>query len=83
MQSLLYQDAIIGAFMCTISAAYSILGTFCASLVRDANSEALAQPPLCGVLTSFLVVGAFVLNYARVKMKQANVGGNVDSVTGL
>lgn len=61
--------------MCTISAAYTILGTYCASLVRDPSNPDLAQPALCGVLVSFLIVGAFLLNYVRAKVQQANVGG--------
>ncbi|KAI8100188.1 uncharacterized protein BX664DRAFT_253876 [Halteromyces radiatus] len=33
----LAEDAIFGAFMCSVSAAYAILGTYCASLVQQAN----------------------------------------------
>ncbi|CAO3646292.1 unnamed protein product [Cunninghamella echinulata] len=61
------EDAFFGAFMCSISAAYSTLGTFCAFLVYDPTSNVQAQPRFCGVLASFLIVGAFLLNYVRVK----------------
>lgn len=63
--------------MCSISAAYSTLGTFCAFLVYDPTSNIQAQPRFCGVLVSFLIVGAFLLNYVRVKFDQANVGGMI------
>ncbi|KAI8059103.1 hypothetical protein BC940DRAFT_314415 [Gongronella butleri] len=69
------EDAIFGAFMCCIAAAYSILGTYCAFLVREPEATVHAQPAQCGILISFLAVGAFVLNYVRVKVDQANVGG--------
>ncbi|ORX53644.1 hypothetical protein DM01DRAFT_1383643 [Hesseltinella vesiculosa] len=71
----LTEDAIFGALMCTVSAAYSILGTYCASLVRNPDDLTQAQPAVCGVLMTFLAVGSFVLNYVRVRVDQANVGG--------
>ncbi|KAI8335402.1 hypothetical protein BC941DRAFT_69716 [Chlamydoabsidia padenii] len=66
--------------MCFVSAAYTILGTYCASLVRDPNNTDLAQPGLCGVLVAFLIVGAFILNYVRAKVQQANVGGMLSAL---
>ncbi|CAO3628551.1 unnamed protein product [Cunninghamella blakesleeana] len=66
--------------MCCISAAYSTLGTYCAFLVYNPTSTEKAQPSFCGVLVSFLIVGAFFLNYIRVKFDQANVGGMLSAV---
>ncbi|KAI9275510.1 hypothetical protein BDA99DRAFT_495652 [Phascolomyces articulosus] len=69
------EDIAFGAVMCTISSGWSLLGTFCASLVRDPLNPEMAQPKVAGILVSFLLVGAFCLNYCRVKVEQANVGG--------
>lgn len=61
--------------MCIVSTAWSLLGTFCASLVRNPDDPTLAQPKVSGVLAIFLVVGTFCLNYVRARMEQANLGG--------
>ncbi|CAO3591691.1 unnamed protein product [Absidia cylindrospora] len=74
------EDAIFGVFMCVVSAAFTILGTYCASLVRDANDSTFAQPAVCGILVAFLIVGAFILNYVRAKVQQANVGGMLSAL---
>ena len=71
----LAEDVLFGSVMCTISAAWSILGIYLASLVRDANDPTSAQPRVCAILSIFLVLGCFCLNYFRVKVEQANVGG--------
>ncbi|KAI9488752.1 hypothetical protein BDB00DRAFT_29073 [Zychaea mexicana] len=69
------EDIVFGSIMCSVSAAWSLLGTYCASLLRDPSNPEMAQPRVAGVLVAFLLVGAFVLNYCRVKIDQCNVGG--------
>lgn len=69
------KDVLFGGVMCCISAAWSILGEYLASLVRDPKDPSLAQPKLCAILSCFLVFGCFCLNMFRVKVEQANVGG--------
>lgn len=66
--------------MCAVSTAWSLLGTFCASLVRDPTNASQAQPKVAVVLVVFLLVGAFCLNYLRTKVEQANVGGMHKSI---
>lgn len=69
------EDILFGGVMCCISAAWSILGVYLASLVRDPTDTRLAQPKLCAILSCFLVFGCFFLNMFRVNVEQANVGG--------
>lgn len=71
----LAEDVLFGSIMCSISAAWSILGIFLASLVRDPSDPAFAQPKVCAILSLFLIFGCFCLNFFRVKVEQANVGG--------
>lgn len=71
----LAEDILLGSIMCCISGSWSILGTYLASLVRDPNNPALAQPNVCAILSCFLVFGCFCLSMFRVKVEQANVGG--------
>ena len=63
--------------MCAVSSGWTLLGGFCASLVRDPLDPNNAQPKVAAVLASFLVIGAFCLNYCRAKVTQANVGGKL------
>lgn len=69
------EDVLLGGVMCCFSAAWSILGVYLASLVRDPTDMRLAQPKLCAILSCFLVFGCFCLNMFRVNVEQANVGG--------
>lgn len=69
------EDVLIGSIMCSISAAWSILGQYLASLVRNPDTTQLAEPRVCAILAFFLVSGCFILNMVRVKLEQANVGG--------
>lgn len=71
----LAEDVLLGTIMCCISASWSILGIFLASLLRDPNSTVLAQPEVCAILALFMVFGCFALSMFRVKVEQANVGG--------
>lgn len=71
----LAEDVVFGSIMCSVSAAWSILGIYLASIVRDTDNAALAQPKVCAILSCFLVFGCFCLNFFRVKVEQANVGG--------
>lgn len=61
--------------MSSLATAWSILGTYCAHIVRNPDDPTLTQPSVCVVLYTFLIVGAFVLNYVRVKWEQTNVAG--------
>ena len=60
--------------MCVVSAAWSILAIYLASLVRNPLDATMAQPAVCAILACFLIVGCFFLNLFRVKVEQANVG---------
>jgi hypothetical protein len=71
----LAEDVLFGSVMCCVAAAWAILGTYLASLVRDPDSTITAQPEVCAILACFLVIGSFVLSFFRVKVEQANVGG--------
>lgn len=71
----LAEDVFLGSIMCSVAAAWSILGIYLSSLVRDPNDPTLAQPKVCAILACFLVFGSFCLNLFRVKVEQANVGG--------
>ncbi|KAI8339322.1 hypothetical protein BD560DRAFT_412681 [Blakeslea trispora] len=71
---LLAEDVLFGSVMCTVSAAWSILAIYLASLVRDRSDETMAQPAVCAILACFLITGCFFLNLFRVKVEQANVG---------
>lgn len=69
--------------MCTVATGWSLLGTYCAYLVRDQDNPEMAQPKVAGVLVSFLLVGAFCLNYLRARVDQANLGGKLYIYTPL
>lgn len=71
----LAEDVVFGSIMCSVSAAWSIFGIYLASIVRDTDNTTLAQPKVCAILSCFLIFGCFSLNYFRVKVEQANVGG--------
>ncbi|KAI9486133.1 MAG: hypothetical protein EXX96DRAFT_31773 [Benjaminiella poitrasii] len=71
----LAEDVLVGAVMCCVSAAWSILAIYCAFLVRDQNDPTLAQRGECALLSCFLVVGCYFLTLFRAKVEQANVGG--------
>ncbi|KAG0185504.1 hypothetical protein DFQ28_009219 [Apophysomyces sp. BC1034] len=64
-----------GTIMCSVAAGWSLLGTYCAFLVRDPTDTRLAQPKMCAIVAMFEFFGAVGLNYVRVKVDQANVGG--------
>ncbi|OBZ83245.1 Uncharacterized protein C57A7.05 [Choanephora cucurbitarum] len=71
---LLAEDVLFGSVMCVVSAAWSILAIYLASLVRNPLDATMAQPAVCAILACFLIVGCFFLNLFRVKVEQANVG---------
>ncbi|KAJ8663036.1 hypothetical protein O0I10_001213 [Lichtheimia ornata] len=61
--------------MCSVATGWSLLGIYCASLVRVPDSTDLAQTKVCAVLACFLLIGAFCLNFLRARVDQANLGG--------
>lgn len=61
--------------MSSFSAGWSLLGTYCANSVRNLDDPKVIQPSVALVLYAFLIVGAFALNYSRVKWEQTNVAG--------
>lgn len=63
--------------MCSVATGWSLLGIYCASLVRVPDSTDLAQTKVCAVLACFLFIGAFCLNFLRARVDQANLGGKV------
>ncbi|KAH8553614.1 hypothetical protein BGW37DRAFT_486400 [Umbelopsis sp. PMI_123] len=71
----IWENAAFGVVMSSVSAGWSILGTYCAYAVRDQDNPNLIQAPVVLVLYTFLIVGAFWLNYARAKWEQTNVAG--------
>ncbi|KAG2174643.1 hypothetical protein INT44_006907 [Umbelopsis vinacea] len=71
----IWENAAFGMIMSSVSAGWSILGTYCANAVRDHDDPTLAQPLVTLVLYIFLILGAFWLNYARAKWEQTNVAG--------
>jgi hypothetical protein len=71
----LAEDVLLGSIMCCVSASWSILAIYLASLVRDPQSTVVAQSSVCAILSCFLVFGCFCLSVFRVKVEQANVGG--------
>ncbi|KAF7721549.1 GDP-mannose transporter into the lumen of the Golgi [Apophysomyces ossiformis] len=66
-----------GAIMCSLAAGWSLLGTYCVSLARDPTETRIAQPKMCAIAAMFEFFGAVGLNYVRVKVDQANVGGQL------
>lgn len=71
----LAEDVVYGSLMCCLAAAWSILGTFLSSLVRDQTNTMMAQPKVCAILMFFLIIGCFFLSIIRVRVEKANVGG--------